>query len=138
VITLLTYTLLSYIDSIKIYIFNLIFCRLFIGEHPAAMHQEHVGELHQAPPHHTRRLHICWPRVLDTTGIKRTVSRDFPFSFFPKQSPPRALIHGLKPFRTWLRIRRDIRFGSRLFLLEFPFKVKRNQIINPAFMRYTG
>jgi len=40
-----------------------------LGEHPAAMHQEHVGELHQAPSHHTCWLHICWSRVLDTTGM---------------------------------------------------------------------
>ena len=45
-------------------------CTLVVGEHPAAMREEHVGELHQAPAHHTRGLHICRPRVLDTTGNK--------------------------------------------------------------------
>jgi hypothetical protein len=33
--------------------------------------------------------------------------------FFHQSTPSRALIHGLKPFRIWLRIRRDNRFESR-------------------------
>jgi hypothetical protein len=32
--------------------------------------------------------------------------------FFISQPHPRALIHGLKPFRIWLRIRRANRFGG--------------------------
>jgi hypothetical protein len=55
--------------------------------------------------------------------FKETLSRDF----WPSQStPPRALIHGLKLFRIWLRIRRDIRFENREnrhFLLEFSFNI---------------
>jgi hypothetical protein len=40
--------------------------------------------------------------------------RDFrPSVFFHQSIPPRAPIHGLKPFRIWLRTRRDNRFGSR-------------------------
>jgi hypothetical protein len=33
--------------------------------------------------------------------------------FFSSINPPRALIHRLNPFRIWLRIRREIRFGNR-------------------------
>jgi hypothetical protein len=33
--------------------------------------------------------------------------------FFHQSTPPRALIHGPKPFRKWLRIRRDNCFESR-------------------------
>jgi hypothetical protein len=32
--------------------------------------------------------------------------------FFSQTIPARAMIHGKRPFRIWLRIRRDIRFGS--------------------------
>jgi hypothetical protein len=56
---------------------------------------------------------------------------------FHQTIPPRALIHGLKPFRIWLRIRRENRVGNRqnrfprsdrdrggrLTLLEFPFNI---------------
>jgi hypothetical protein len=35
-----------------------------------------------------------------------------PRFFFKSINPPRTLIHVLKPFRIWLRIRRDIRFGN--------------------------
>jgi hypothetical protein len=37
------------------------------------------------------------------------VSRDFRPSVFHKTIPPRALIHGLKPFCIWLRFRRENR-----------------------------
>jgi hypothetical protein len=41
------------------------------------------------------------------------VSRDFrPSIFFHKTISPRALIHGLKPFRIWLRLRRGSGFGG--------------------------
>jgi hypothetical protein len=57
--------------------------------------------------------------------------------FFHQTIPPRGLIHGLKPFCTWLRIRRENRFGNRQnriprsqcdrgnrnFLSEFPFNI---------------
>jgi hypothetical protein len=33
--------------------------------------------------------------------------------FFHQSTPPRALIHRLKLFRIWIRIRRDNRFESR-------------------------
>jgi hypothetical protein len=33
--------------------------------------------------------------------------------FFHQTIPPRALIHGPKPFCIWLRIRRENRFGNR-------------------------
>jgi hypothetical protein len=40
-----------------------------------------------------------------------TVTRDFrPSGFFHQSTLPRALIHGLKLFRIWLRIREDNRF----------------------------
>ena len=32
------------------------------------MHEEHACKLHEAPTHHPCGLHICWQRVLDTTG----------------------------------------------------------------------
>jgi hypothetical protein len=42
--------------------------------------------------------------------FKGTVSQDFrPSVFFHQTIPPRALIHGLKPFRIWLRICRENR-----------------------------
>jgi hypothetical protein len=45
--------------------------------------------------------------------VKGTVSRDFqPLVFFTNQTPPRALTHRLKPFRIWLRIRRNNRYYS--------------------------
>jgi hypothetical protein len=68
--------------------------------------------------------------------LKGTVSRDFrPSVFFHQTIPPRALIHGLKPFCIWLGIRQEKRFGNRQnritrsqrdqgnrnFLSEFPF-----------------
>jgi hypothetical protein len=52
--------------------------------------------------------------------------------FFHPSIPPRALVHGLEPFRIFLQIPREIRFGSRLFcgsfslptfLLEFLFNI---------------
>jgi hypothetical protein len=46
-------------------------------------------------------------------GIKGTVARDFRLSiFFHQTIPPRALIPALKPFRIWLRIRRENRLYS--------------------------
>jgi hypothetical protein len=46
--------------------------------------------------------------------FKGTVSRDFRTSvFFHQSTPPRALIHRLKPFRILLLIRRENRFGIR-------------------------
>jgi hypothetical protein len=46
--------------------------------------------------------------------IKGTVARDFRPSvcFSSNNPPPRALTHGLKPFRIWLRIRRENRHHS--------------------------
>jgi hypothetical protein len=41
--------------------------------------------------------------------------------FFHQTISPRAVIHGLNPFRIWLGIRRENRVGGRLFMLEFPF-----------------
>jgi hypothetical protein len=42
--------------------------------------------------------------------LKGTVSRDFrPSVFFHQTIPPRALIHGLKPFCIWLRFRQENR-----------------------------
>jgi hypothetical protein len=37
---------------------------------------------------------------------------------FHQSTPPRALIHWLKPFRIWLRIRRDNRFERRPNLFQ--------------------
>jgi hypothetical protein len=42
-----------------------------------------------------------------------TVARDFRPRFFHPSNPTRPLTNGLKPFRIWLRICRDIRFESR-------------------------
>ena len=44
----------------------MLFCS---GEHAAAMHEEHAGQLHQAQAHHTRWVHLRWTGFLDTTGI---------------------------------------------------------------------
>jgi hypothetical protein len=50
------------------------------------------------------------PLIYLSPYVKGTVSRDFrPSAFFHQSTPPRALIHGLKPFRIWLRNRREIR-----------------------------
>jgi hypothetical protein len=46
-------------------------------------------------------------------NLKGTVARFSTSGFFHQSTPPRALTHGLKPFRIWLRIRRDNRFESR-------------------------
>jgi hypothetical protein len=46
--------------------------------------------------------------------------------FFHQSTPPRVLIHGLKPFRIRLRIRRENRCENRqnrTFLSEFPFNI---------------
>jgi hypothetical protein len=46
--------------------------------------------------------------------IKETVARDFiPTVLFHQSTPHWALIHWLRPFRIWLRIRRYNRFESR-------------------------
>jgi hypothetical protein len=39
--------------------------------------------------------------------FKGTVPKDFYSGFFHQTISPRALIHWLKPFRIWLRIRRE-------------------------------
>jgi hypothetical protein len=52
------------------------------------------------------------------------VSRDFRHSVFSSNNPLRALIHGLKPFRIWLRIRRENRVGNRQNRLPRPRKPK--------------
>jgi hypothetical protein len=79
--------------------------------------------------------HKWKPNFID---VKGTVSREFrPSVFFHKTIPPRALIHGLKPFWIWLRIRQENLFGNRQnriprsqwdrgnrnFLSEFPFNI---------------
>jgi hypothetical protein len=52
--------------------------------------------------------------ILFAKGLKWTVSRDFrPLVFFHQTIPPWALIHGLKPFRIWIRIRRENRLCNR-------------------------
>jgi hypothetical protein len=53
-------------------------------------------------------------KILLECVVKGTVARDFRPSFFSLINPTyRALIHRRKPFRIWLRIRRDNRFESR-------------------------
>jgi hypothetical protein len=48
-------------------------------------------------------------RLLASIPFKGTVSRDFrPLVFFHQKIPPRPLIHALKYFRIFLRIRRDM------------------------------
>jgi hypothetical protein len=44
--------------------------------------------------------------------VKGTVARDFRPLIFHQSTPPRALTHGLKPFRIWLRICRENRHNS--------------------------
>ena len=41
---------------------------IILGEHIATMHEEYAWELYQAQAHHTRRIHLCWPRFMDTAG----------------------------------------------------------------------
>jgi hypothetical protein len=53
--------------------------------------------------------------------------------FLHQTIPPRALIHGLKPFRIWLRIRRENRVGNRQNRLLPRFMRPRNPL--PRFMR---
>jgi hypothetical protein len=61
-----------------------------------------------------QNVHIKMVNVYVMSSIKGTVARDIrPLVFFHRSTPPRALTHGLKPFRIWLRIRRDNRFDSR-------------------------
>jgi hypothetical protein len=50
-------------------------------------------------------LHKC-------VTFKGAVSRDFLPSVFHQSTPPRVLIHGLKPFLIWFRIRRDNLFEN--------------------------
>jgi hypothetical protein len=45
-------------------------------------------------------------------SLKRQLREIFDPCFFSSNNPPRALIHGLKPFRIWLRIRRENRLYS--------------------------
>jgi hypothetical protein len=47
--------------------------------------------------------------------LKGTVAREFrPLFFFHQSTLPRALIHGLKPFRIWPRIRRAVLPGPEV------------------------
>jgi hypothetical protein len=46
-------------------------------------------------------------------NLKGQLHEIFDPRFFHQSTPPRALIHGLKPFRIWLRIRQANRFESR-------------------------
>jgi hypothetical protein len=73
----------------------------------------------------TTDLRKCHPHLiqnLDSAAcyIKGQCHEIFDTRFFHKSTPYRTLIHGLQPFRTWLRIRRDFRFGSRLIFIELP------------------
>jgi hypothetical protein len=72
------------------------------------------------------RNNIC---SLQTTGmyLKGQSHEIFDPRFFSSNNPHyRALIHGLKPFRIWLRIHRENRVRNRqncTFFLEFPFNI---------------
>ena len=47
------------------------------------MHEEHAGQLHQAPAHHSCWIHLRWLRVLDTTGDNEIFSNhNFKFHLF--------------------------------------------------------
>jgi hypothetical protein len=60
----------------------------------------------------TKFLFVTSPALSERfVYFKGAVPRDFrPSGFFHRSIPTRALIHGLTPFRIWLRIRRDNRF----------------------------
>jgi hypothetical protein len=53
------------------------------------------------------------------TAFKGTLTRDFrPLVFFHQTTPPRPLIHGLKPFSIWISIRRENRLCNRRSLVN--------------------
>jgi hypothetical protein len=54
-------------------------------------------------------------------SLKGQCHEIFDSRFFHQSTPYRSLINRLKPFRRWLRIRRENRFESReFFFSEFP------------------
>jgi hypothetical protein len=53
--------------------------------------------------------------------LKEQCREIFDPRFFHQSIQPRALIHGPKPFRIWLRIRLDIQIGNR------QYRIPRNQ-----------
>jgi hypothetical protein len=66
-------------------------------------------------------LEVSYQTIRLINGLKGQGHEIFdPRFFFHKTIPPRALIHGLKPFRILLRIRRESRVGSRLFFVRVP------------------
>jgi hypothetical protein len=75
--------------------------------------------------------------LLNKPSIKGTVSRYLrPSFFFIKQFPYRSLIHGMKPFCIWIRIRRENRVENVCdvylfisFLYGFPLKGMRASIL---------
>jgi hypothetical protein len=78
-------------------------------------------------------LYLQDPTVFPLKGQCQEI---FDPRFFHQTIPPRALIHGLKPIRKWLRIRRENRVGNRQNLMtprdqtfwsEFPFNIYVSQ-----------
>jgi hypothetical protein len=56
---------------------------------------------------------LCLAYTAPAPALKGQLHEIFdPQFFFHQSTPPRALIHGLKPFRIWFRMRRDNRFES--------------------------
>jgi hypothetical protein len=67
-------------------------------------------------PYHS--MVLSQPPTRVTVPLKGQLHEIFDPSFFHQSTPPRALIHGLKPLRIWLRIRRDNRFERRQNLFQ--------------------
>jgi hypothetical protein len=51
--------------------------------------------------------------------------------FFHQTTPPRPMIHGLKPFSIWISIRREFDFVITDFLLRCD---KKRSLVNPHFL----
>jgi hypothetical protein len=61
----------------------------------------------------TQPASYCFWSALGGNILKGQCHEIFDPRFFHQSTPPRAPIHRLKPFRIWLRISREIRFGNR-------------------------
>jgi hypothetical protein len=58
------------------------------------------------------------------TSLRGQYFEIFDPRFLHQSNPPAPLTNGLKPFRTWLRIRRDIRFESRQILSPWIYSIQ--------------
>jgi hypothetical protein len=65
----------------------------------------------------TTSTDVVLPLQTDTfsyVSLKGQYHEVFAPRFFSSNNPPKAIVNGLKPFRIWLRIRRENRFENPL------------------------